>query len=232
MCAPCSAASTTPDMTSQGNSSSGTSLAHCRLEPRGIAQDRVGHQDHEDHRRADPEHDAGRARRPMARSTNIHGLSPLAAPARSRRAAPRCQRGSVCARGGDHLLQVGADRRRQATCRRPARSPSRMPPCRPWSPARPWPLGRPAACRPTSCDSLRCRAVASAAASVTALRSASDRRSQQRLLIRNGVIWNMVAGQRQVLLHLVQLAGVDVHAAGFPGRRPRPAAAPRTARRT
>src|SRR3989344_865622 len=42
-----------------------------------------------------------------------------------------------------------------------------------------------------SCDILRCSAVASAAASVTALRSASDRRSQVRLLIRNGVIWNM-----------------------------------------
>ena len=33
MWAPWAAASTTPDITSQGNSSSGTSLAHCRLAP-------------------------------------------------------------------------------------------------------------------------------------------------------------------------------------------------------
>lgn len=39
-----------------------------------------------------------------------------------------------------------------------------------------------------SCDSLRCSAVASAAASRTAFRSASDSLSQLRLLIRNGVI--------------------------------------------
>ncbi len=33
MCAPCSAASTTPAITSHGKSSSGTSMAHCRLLP-------------------------------------------------------------------------------------------------------------------------------------------------------------------------------------------------------
>jgi hypothetical protein len=42
-----------------------------------------------------------------------------------------------------------------------------------------------------SSDSLRYSAVASAAASVTALRSASDSLSQLRLLISKGVIWNI-----------------------------------------